>query len=258
MMKDYRKHRFYQKNIALIYILVLVLGTVASLAIPKYEQAAAVDPLVIPNEAIRLRILANSDSEKDQEVKREIRDAVNDEINRWVEELTSIEDARHVMTSRLDEIEEIAQQILKEKGFDYSLNVEFGKAQFPTKLYGQFLYPAGTYEAIVITLGKGNGANWWCVLFPPLCFLDFSNSLAVSEGIEESGEEQEKIEEKEKKQTKKAKEKKETKPENEQLEADSEVVDKNVDKTAEAPIVVDDESEVEVKFFLVELFNKIF
>lgn len=252
MMKDYRKHRFYQKNIALIYIIVLVVGTVASLAIPQYEQAAAVDPLVIPNEAIRLRILANSDSEKDQEVKREIRDAVNDEINRWVEELTSLEEARHVMTSRLDEIEKIAQQILIEKGLDYSLNVEFGKAQFPTKLYGQFLYPAGTYEAIVITLGNGSGANWWCVLFPPLCFLDFSNSLAVSEGIEEFGEEAEQVKIEGKEQTNE--DKKETKSKDKQLEADSEVED----EAAEAPIVVDDESEVEVKFFLVELFNKIF
>ena len=65
------------------------------------------------------------------------------------------------------------------------MNVKFGKVQFPTKLYGQFLYPAGEYQAILITLGSGEGANWWCVLYPPLCFLDFSNGVAVSDGFEE-------------------------------------------------------------------------
>ena len=69
---------------------------------------------------------------------------------------------------------------MKEQGLQQTVKVEFGKAEFPTKLYGQFLYPAGEYEAIVITLGEGKGANWWCVLFPPLCFLDFSSGTAVS------------------------------------------------------------------------------
>ena len=65
--------------------------------------------------------------------------------------------------------------------------MEFGKVQFPTKLYGEFLYPAGEYQAILITLGEGTGANWWCVLYPPLCFLDFSNGVAVqSDGFEDS------------------------------------------------------------------------
>jgi stage II sporulation protein R len=61
------------------------------------------------------------------------------------------------------------------------VKVDFGQAEFPTKLYGQYLYPAGEYEAVIITLGEGDGANWWCVLFPPLCFLDFSNGTAVSQ-----------------------------------------------------------------------------
>lgn len=154
-----------------------------SISVPN-QQAAATEPLIIPDEAIRLRILANSDSEEDQEVKRAIRDAVNEEIAKWVGDLRSIEEAREVILSHLPEVEKIAREEMDARNMDYSVNVDFGHVQFPAKLYGQFLYPAGSYEAILVTLGEGQGANWWCVLFPPLCFLDFSNSMAVSPGFE--------------------------------------------------------------------------
>ncbi|MGG3561055.1 stage II sporulation protein R [Neobacillus rhizosphaerae] len=166
------------------YLVVLSLGTILSLYMPKTE-AAAKESIVIPGEAIRLRILANSDFESDQAIKRKVRDAVNAQITLWVQDLTSMEKAKTVLTSKLPEIQAIAEKTVREQGSDQSVKVEFGKVQFPTKLYGQFLYPAGEYQAILITLGKGEGANWWCVLYPPLCFLDFSNGVAVSDGFEE-------------------------------------------------------------------------
>ncbi|MEH7299172.1 stage II sporulation protein R [Neobacillus drentensis] len=166
------------------YLVVLSLGTILSLYMPKTE-AAAKESIVIPGEAIRLRILANSDFESDQAIKRKVRDAVNAQITLWVQDLTSMEKARTVINSKLPEIQEIAERTVREQGSDQSVKVEFGKVQFPTKLYGQFLYPAGEYQAILITLGEGEGANWWCVLYPPLCFLDFSNGVAVSNGFEE-------------------------------------------------------------------------
>lgn len=165
------------------YLVVLSLGTILSLYMPKTEVAAK-ESIVIPGEAIRLRILANSDFESDQAIKRKVRDAVNAQITLWVQDLTSMEKARTVLTTKLPEIQAIAEKTVREQGSDQSVKVEFGKVQFPTKLYGQFLYPAGEYQAILITLGKGEGANWWCVLYPPLCFLDFSNGVAVSEGFE--------------------------------------------------------------------------
>lgn|SRR5690606_15617322 len=301
MMKDYMKIRFYRKNIAWMYIIVLVVGTVISLAIPKQELASANDPVVIPEEAIRLRILANSDSDEDQAVKRAVRDAVNAEITKWVEELTSLEDARDIITSNLDEVEKIAQQELDKRGITYSVNVEFGDVQFPTKLYGQFLYPAGIYEAILITLGDGSGANWWCVLFPPLCFVDFSTGLAVSPGFEsqahaaeleeestkednivEKKDEQEVVEKKEEKASQTVDEKtstedkvknsstkptkkvdkkvetveKESKPSTKDKQEQQENVDKPEEK--QPTFVEEKEEEVEVKFFLVELFKKFF
>ena len=170
-----------KNQVAQLYIVCLCIATILSLYIPQTEGArASEEAVVIPDEAIRLRILANSDSEEDQEIKRQIRDEVNANITNWVEELTSLEAARQVLKSHLPEIQQIAKRHVKELGLDQEVKVEFGKANFPTKLYGQYLYPAGEYEAIVITLGEGSGANWWCVLFPPLCFLDFSNGTAVS------------------------------------------------------------------------------
>jgi stage II sporulation protein R len=219
------------KTLAKLYIIILSIGTLLSLYIPKNEVTAN-EAIVIPNEAIRLRILANSDLEVDQELKREVRDEVNAAITEWVAELTSVEAARDLIQSRLPEIKAIAEEVLEKNGSNQSVKTDFGKVEFPTKLYGEFLYPAGEYEAVLITLGAGEGANWWCVLFPPLCFLDFSNSVAVKEGVDEQEEKEAKVEE-EKAETQEAKE----------------------------PVFVEekkDEQEVEVKFFLVELWDKIF
>ncbi|MBT2657750.1 stage II sporulation protein R [Bacillus sp. ISL-18] len=166
------------------YLVILSLGTMLNLYMPKTE-AASKESIVIPGEAIRLRILANSDFEQDQAIKRKVRDAVNAQITLWVQDLTSMNEAKKVINNKLPEIQTIAEKVVHDQGSNQSVKVEFGKVQFPTKLYGQYLYPAGEYQAILITLGKGEGANWWCVLYPPLCFLDFSNGVAVSDGFEE-------------------------------------------------------------------------
>ncbi len=188
-----------KQTMIFIYIVLMLIGANAGVFANKPEGQAN-GQLMIPDEAIRLRILANSDSEKDQKLKRIIRDEVNKEITTWVEDLTSIEDARELIKSRLDEIEEIVAEVLERENSPQDYNVDFGNVDFPTKLYGKFLYPAGQYEAILITLGEGNGSNWWCVLFPPLCFLDFSNGEAVDTSEKEK-EEKPKVEEEKKEET---------------------------------------------------------
>lgn len=183
-----------KKQIILFLCILLIGANLAALAQGENQAKAAPGPQVIPDEAIRLRILANSDSEKDQHLKRIIRDRVNASINEWVEELTSIEAAREIIRGNLPEIEKIVATVMQEQGASQMYSVEFDKVKFPTKLYGNFIYPAGTYEAILISIGEAEGANWWCVLFPPLCFLDFSNGEAVDNSsngqrIEESAQE---------------------------------------------------------------------
>jgi len=153
------------------------------------------DYQVIPDDAIRLRILANSDNEADQQLKRKVRDHVNEKITKWVEHIADIDEARALIQDRLPEIEATVAEVLTEENSTDDFQVEYGEeVTFPVKLYGDYLYPAGEYEAVLITIGEGEGANWWCVLFPPLCFLDFSNGTSVAEA---STDEIEEIEEEE-------------------------------------------------------------
>jgi len=155
---------------------------------------------MIPDDSIRLRILANSDSEADQQLKNQVRDRVNEEINGWVEHTTSLEEARKVLNEKLPIIEDMVAEVIDEEGTSNDFTVEYGEnITFPVKMYGNYLYPPGEYEAILITIGEGDGANWWCVLFPPLCFLDFSDGTTVEAAAEDTDdaelEEQEEEEE---------------------------------------------------------------
>ncbi|MGP4038905.1 stage II sporulation protein R [Gracilibacillus sp. D59] len=160
---------------------------------------------VIPDEAIRLRILANSDNEKDQEMKHAVRDAVNQEVTKWVEEMDDIDEARQLISSRIDDIDQIVKDTVAKDPIKYT--VEYRKdVEFPTKLYDNYLYPAGEYEAILITLGEAEGSNWWCVVFPPLCFLDFSFGTTVQAAEDGEEEKQEKQEDKKKEDEKEKKE----------------------------------------------------
>jgi stage II sporulation protein R len=145
---------------------------------------AAVAEITIPQESIRLRILANSDGPQDQLVKRQLRDAVVAQMNEWVstlEDPQSLDQARSLIRSHLPELNELVGVELAKRGIDYGYNVELGVVPFPTKLYGGTVYPAGDYEAVRITLGEGKGQNWWCVLFPPLCFIDAGSGDAAAD-----------------------------------------------------------------------------
>ncbi|MGG6313417.1 stage II sporulation protein R [Paenibacillus macerans] len=139
---------------------------------------------VIPQDSIRLRILANSDGTGDQVVKRRVRDAVVEQMNGWVSQLEnpqSLEDARRVIRENMPAIEEQIGKTLQENGKNYDYQVELGTVPFPTKMYGGAVYPAGDYEALRVTLGEGKGKNWWCVLFPPLCFIDAGSGDALAQ-----------------------------------------------------------------------------
>ncbi|WP_096272737.1 stage II sporulation protein R [Paucisalibacillus globulus] len=164
------------------FILIIIIMIALTLPIKgKGEENNFDDYQVIPDDAIRLRILANSDNDADQQIKQKVRDQVNAAITEWVAEITDIEEARKLLENRIPEISEIVKQTLAEEGEKRDFDVEYNDSvSFPTKIYGSYLYPAGEYEAILITIGEGEGSNWWCVLFPPLCFLDFANGISVA------------------------------------------------------------------------------
>ncbi|TNJ64697.1 stage II sporulation protein R [Paenibacillus hemerocallicola] len=142
-------------------------------------QAALLDS-GIPEESIRLRILANSDAPNDQLVKRIVRDEVIRQMGEWVTEPEGIAAARNAVHLHLAELESLVGAVLTQNGYNYAYTVEIGQVPFPAKIYGNKVYPAGDYEALRITLGKGEGQNWWCVLFPPLCFVDGNAGVAVA------------------------------------------------------------------------------
>ncbi|MBT2288243.1 stage II sporulation protein R [Paenibacillus albidus] len=163
--------------------ILLCFFMVLMMAWESQKTDAAVAEVAIPQESIRLRILANSDGTQDQLIKRQIRDKVVEQMNQWVTELEdpqSLEQARSLIRSHLPELNALVGAELASRGMDYSYNVELGVVPFPTKLYGGTVYPAGDYEAVRVTLGAGKGQNWWCVLFPPLCFIDAGSGDAAA------------------------------------------------------------------------------
>ncbi|MCP3027566.1 stage II sporulation protein R [Halobacillus sp. A5] len=185
------------KNVIIILILSTVCFTTLTFKVTE-EKADGAEYQVIPDEAIRLRILADNNDPEAQQLKRQVRDEVNAEITKWVESLTTIEAARSLIQERIDEIDKIVAETVQSAGAEQSYTVDYDtQVTFPTKLYGSYVYPAGEYEAILITLGEGDGDNWWCVLFPPLCFLDFSNGTSVDEDEQEKKQAAEEEEEQE-------------------------------------------------------------
>ncbi len=142
------------------------------LLVMSWESSAAgtiMTSPAIPEESIRIRILAHSDSVEDQWVKRQVQRAVADEIRGWGLAVDSLEAARVRIADRLPELERRVNELLEHYYYTYRSQVELGQVQFPAKVYNKDVYPAGEYEALLITLGAGQGENWWCVLFPPLC-----------------------------------------------------------------------------------------
>lgn len=123
----------------------------------------------LPENIVRLHVVANSNSGEDQAVKLLVRDAVLEEASRWYQEASSMEEASAALCVHLESIGSAAQAVLREQGFSYSARAELTEMYFPTRSYETFTLPAGTYRTLRITLGEGEGKNWWCVVFPALC-----------------------------------------------------------------------------------------
>ena len=126
------------------------------------------EKIIIPNKAIRFRVIANSDSVEDQMKKMEIKSAVEKEVYTLIKGEDNISQVRNIIEDNMDTIKDIVEE------YNVPYNINYGNNYFPSKTYKGIMYPAGNYESLVITLGDGVGANFWCVLFPPLCLIDNS------------------------------------------------------------------------------------
>lgn len=132
-----------------------------------------------PGDLIRLHIIANSDSDADQRIKYSVRDAVTAHLAPRLAVAESAAAARLIVAGQREEILRIARQTAAAGGADYPVALETGWFDFPLRTYGALVLPPGRYEAVRILLGAAEGRNWWCVLFPPLCFVDGTTAVAV-------------------------------------------------------------------------------
>lgn len=127
------------------------------------------DRQVLSEDLIRLHVVADSDSEEDQALKLQVRDAVVDKLSDVMASLETVEDAKQFLQAHLDEIEEIANQVIDAAGLTDKVTVSLTQEEFDTREYDTFTLPAGVYESLRIVIGDGEGKNWWCVVFPKLC-----------------------------------------------------------------------------------------
>lgn len=156
----------------LIYILISAMS---------YVNAISTD---ISNSVFRLHVIANSDSCEDQNLKYLVRDNILSYMNEICKDATSKEEAIKIANDNLDIFKEIAKQTVIDNGYNYDVNVEIGNFSFPTKTYGDISLPSGFYDALRIKIGEANGQNWWCVMFPPLCFVDVSSGIVPEDSKE--------------------------------------------------------------------------
>lgn len=162
-------------------ILLLLLCLYIFISAVSYVSAVSYD---IADSVFRLHVIANSDSEEDQNLKYIVRDKLIEYMNTIAKEAHSKEEVINIAKDHSCEFKEIALNTIKENGFDYDVDVEIGNFNFPTKTYGDISLPAGNYDALRVKIGKAEGQNWWCVMFPPLCFVDVSSGIVPDDSKE--------------------------------------------------------------------------
>lgn len=154
------------------YIPLFIIIIVAYVAISNIVVANN----LIPDDAIRVRVIANSNSDYDQQIKMEVKELLEDDMYNILENVKSVDEARTNISSNLDNVKNDIDKYLKDKNYDLGFNLNFGYNYFPNKKFKGVTYKEGYYESLVVTLGEGKGDNWWCVLFPPLCLIEAESS----------------------------------------------------------------------------------
>ncbi len=159
-----------------LFMVSIIIGVCITSLIQSYSQRVMAD---ISSSVVRLHVIANSDTNKDQELKLKVRDEIIDYLEPVLANANNVEDTKSLIKNNLGKIEEEAKKVVKKYGYTYSVTADFGNYSFPTKTYENAQFPKGRYDALKIVIGKGEGKNWWCVLYPQLCF-DFSQNGTLS------------------------------------------------------------------------------
>ena len=152
-----------QKKFAVLLLIVIV-----ALAAMQIDISRQIDT----DSLIRIHVLGSSDNEADQALKLKVKDAVVAYLAPQLEDSQSLDESRAIIQNNMSHITQIANETLALEGSTDTVSLQYGHFDFPIKYYGSFSLPAGNYEALRILIGEARGRNWWCVLFPPLCFTD--------------------------------------------------------------------------------------
>lgn len=166
------------KKIKYFCILSILLFSFVFITISSYAISVSTD---LSNNFFRLHILANSDSEEDQDLKLKVRDNIIEYMETLTYDGLSKEEVVTLTQNHLDDFKKIAEETIKKEGFDYKASLKIDNFYFPTKVYGNISLPAGYYDGLKIEIGEAKGQNWWCSLFPPLCFVDISSGVIDEE-----------------------------------------------------------------------------
>lgn len=162
------------KKLKFILILIFLLSIYIYFSALSYVNATSSD---LKNNLFRLHVIANSDSKEDQNLKYIVRDNLLDYMNSLCANCSTKEEAISIAKEHINDFEKIATNTIIEHGYSYNISVEIGNFEFPTKQYGDISLPAGYYDALRVKIGEAKGQNWWCVMFPPLCFVDVTSGV---------------------------------------------------------------------------------
>ena len=170
------------KNSKIFILLIFLLCLYIFISAYSYVTLVSND---LQESVFRLHVIANSDSKEDQNLKYEVRDNLIQYMNSICNNVSSKEAAIETVSNHLNDFTNIANKTIQENGFSYDANVEIGNFNFPTKSYADISFPSGYYDALKVKIGKAEGQNWWCVLYPALCFVDVTSGIVPDESKEE-------------------------------------------------------------------------
>ena len=170
------------KYLKIYLLLIFLLFIYTIFCAHSYSNAISAE---LSNAVFRLHVLANSDSEEDQHLKIKVRDALLSYMNTLSSNCNTKEEAIQIANQHKNEFQTIAENIIVENGYNYPVQIKINNFYFPTKSYGDISLPAGYYDALRVEIGNAKGKNWWCVLYPSLCFVDVTSGVVPQESKEQ-------------------------------------------------------------------------
>ena len=173
---------FKNPKVKMVIILTILFFIYVSLCAISYAYDISED---ISSSVFRLHVIANSDSEADQNLKYIVRDNLLNYMNNICANCSSKEEAITIAKAHIDDFKQIALNTIHSEDYNYNVTINIGNFEFPTKYYGDISLPAGYYDALKVEIGNAKGQNWWCVMFPPLCFTDITSGIVPDESKEE-------------------------------------------------------------------------